>query len=89
MCAPTVNYAQQNYGIATEKLAFDCDKSFSGAGTNLHQQNPCMTSGIIFVTIPYGTIYYILLFTIYTIFTIFIYSMCLYVKYCKVLLDFT
>ena len=31
-----------------------------GATTNLYQQNPCMTSGIIFVTIPYCNIYYLL-----------------------------
>ena len=60
MCAPTINYTRQNYGTATEKLAFECDRSFSGATTNLHQQNRYMTSGIIFVTIPYCTIYYLL-----------------------------
>ena len=27
---------------------------------NLHQHNPCMASGIIFVNIPYSTIYYLL-----------------------------
>ena len=27
---------QQNYGTATEKLAFEYDKSFSGAATNIH-----------------------------------------------------
>ena len=43
MYAPTVNYALQNYGAANEKLAFECDKSF--IEFNLHQQNPCMTSG--------------------------------------------
>ena len=57
MCALTVNTGE-NYGTATEKLAFEYDKS--GATINLHQQNPCMTSGIIFVTIPYYTIYYLL-----------------------------
>ena len=41
MCAATVNYTRQNYGTVTEKLAFECDNSFSGATTNLHQQNPC------------------------------------------------
>ena len=60
MCAPTVKYTRQNYGAATEKLAFECDTSFSGVTTNPHQQNPCMTSGIIFVTIPYCIIYYLL-----------------------------
>ena len=60
MCAPMVNYIRQNYGTATEKLAFKCNKSFSGATTNLRQQNPCMTSGIIFLTIPYCAIYYLL-----------------------------
>ena len=37
--------------------------SFCGATINLHQQNPCMKSGILFVTIPYCTnctIYYLL-----------------------------
>ena len=60
MCAPTVNQIRQNYGTATEKLAFECAKSFSGATTNLRQLNPHMTSGIILVTIPYCTIYYLL-----------------------------
>ena len=60
MCALTVNYTLQNYATATEKFAFECHKCFSDATTNLHQQNPCMTSGIIFVTIPYCTIYYLL-----------------------------
>ena len=46
MCAPTVNYMQQNYGTATEKLAFEYEKNFSGGKTNLYQQNTCMTSGI-------------------------------------------
>ena len=58
MCAPTVHYMQLNCGLATENLAFECDKSFSVATTNLSQQNTCMTSGIVFVTIPYCTIYY-------------------------------
>ena len=40
--APT----RQNYGTATEKLAFEYDKSFSRAMANLHQQNSIMTSGI-------------------------------------------
>ena len=60
MCGPTVNYTQRNYGTTTEKLAFQCDRSFSGATTNLHQENLDMTSGIIFVAIPYCTIYYLL-----------------------------
>ena len=51
---------RQNYGTLTEKLVFECDKSFSGATTNLRRQNPCMTSGIIFLTIPYCAIYYLL-----------------------------
>ena len=47
-------------GTATEKLAFECNKSFSGATTNLRQQNNlCLTSGVIFVTIPYCTSYYL------------------------------
>ena len=66
MCGPTVNYTQQNYGTATEKLAFECDKSFSAATTNLHQQNPSMTIGIIFVIIPYRAIYE-LLYALYTL----------------------
>ena len=49
-----------NCDISNEKLPFKCDKSISAATTNLQQQNPCMTSGIIFVTIPYCTIYYLL-----------------------------
>ena len=57
MCGPTVNYARQKTGATTENLIFECDKSFSGAAANLHQQNPHMTSGIIFLTIPYSTIY--------------------------------
>ena len=60
MCVPTVNCAQQNHGTATEKVAFECDKSFRVATTNLHLQNPSMTSGIMFVTIPYCIIYYLL-----------------------------
>ena len=60
MCAPAVKYTLRNYGTATEKLTFECDKSFSGATTNLRQQNPCMTSGIKLVPIPYCTIYYLL-----------------------------
>ena len=59
MCAKTVYYTRQNYGTTTEKLAFECDKSFSGTTTNLHQQNPCMTSENKLVTIPYCTIYYL------------------------------
>ena len=59
MCAPTLNEIGQNYGTATEKMAFECNKSFSGAATNLRQQSPCVTSGIVFVTIPYCTIYYL------------------------------
>ena len=39
-CAPNVNYTRQNLGTATEKLAFECDKCFTDANTNLHQQNP-------------------------------------------------
>ena len=60
MCAPTVNYTQQNYGTAYEKLTFEFDKSFCGATKNIHRQNPCMTAGIKIVTIPYCTIYYLL-----------------------------
>ena len=51
---------RQNYGTATEKLAFEYDKSLSGATTNLHQQNPSMTNEIKLATIPYCTIYYLL-----------------------------
>ena len=43
----------------TEKLTFEYDKSFSGTTTNLRQQNPCITSEIIFVTNLYCTIYYL------------------------------
>ena len=49
MYAPTVNNTRQNCGIATEKLVFKCNSSISAATTNFHQQNPCMTNGIIFV----------------------------------------
>ena len=55
-----VNYTLQNYDTATEKLTFEWDKSFRGAPTNIHLQNPCMTSRIIFVTILYCTIYCLL-----------------------------
>ena len=57
MCGPTVNC---NCGTTTEKLAFESDKNFSGATTNLHQQNPCMKRGIILVTILYCIIYYLM-----------------------------
>ena len=57
MCGSTVNYARQKTGTTTENLIFECDKSFRGAPANLHQQNPHMTSGIIFLTISYCTIY--------------------------------
>ena len=61
MCTPTVYYTRQNYGAATEKLAFECNKSVSRAIANdLHQQNPCMTIEIIFVPIPYCTCNYLL-----------------------------
>ena len=49
----TVAYLQKN-------LAFEHDKSIGAATANLHQQNPCMTSGIIFVATRYCTIYYLL-----------------------------
>ena len=62
-----VNYTRQNYDTTIEKLAFECDKNFSGATTNIHQQNPYMTSGIIFVTIPYCTIYYLLCQEFFTV----------------------
>ena len=62
---------------AIEKLAFECDKIISGETTNLHQQNPCMRNGIIFVTVPYCTIYCLL-----------IRNSLLYVPIRKVLLDF-
>ena len=48
MCAPTVNYSEKNYRTANENLAFEY-KNFIGAITNLHQQNPIMTSGVIFI----------------------------------------
>ena len=60
MFGPTVNYTRENYGTTTKKLAFECEKSFSGATTNLHQESPDMKSGLTFVTIPYCTIYYLL-----------------------------
>ena len=53
MCGPTVNCTRQNYGTTIEKLIFECDNSFSGATTNLRQENPDMTTGITFITIPY------------------------------------
>ena len=59
MRAAMVNYTRQNYDTTTEKLAFKCDKNFSGATINFHQQNPCVTSGIIFITIP-CFVYYLL-----------------------------
>ena len=43
MCTPTLNYTRENYSIIIEKLAFECDKNFSGAAINHHQQNVCMT----------------------------------------------
>ena len=55
------------YITEIEKLAFECDKNFSGATINLHQQNLCMTSGIIFLTIPYCTIYYLLYQEFFTV----------------------
>ena len=82
MCSPTENYTQQNYGTTTEKLAFECNKSFSGTTTNLRQQNPYnhgFIHGIIFVTIPYHIIYY----SLYQEFLI------LYVPIRTVLLDLT
>ena len=42
----TVAYLQK-------KLAFERDKSIGAATTNLQQQNPCITSGIIFVATLY------------------------------------
>ena len=60
MCVPKVNYKQKNYGKVTEKMAFKCIRSFSGGTTNLQQQNPCMASGIKFLTIPYCASYYLL-----------------------------
>ena len=56
MCAPVVNYTQKNCGIATEKLAFECHKSINAATANLHQQNLCIASGIVLLTIAYCTI---------------------------------
>ena len=60
MCAPAVNHTQRNYGTATEKFAFECGKCFSGRTTNPHQQNPCIRTGSILITISYCTIYYLL-----------------------------
>ena len=48
---------QQNCDLATEKLAFECDKSVSAATANPRQHNQCLTNGTIFLTIPYCTIY--------------------------------
>ena len=73
MWVPTVNQIRQNYGTVTEKLAFECDQSFSRATANLCRQNPCTKSEIIFVNIPYCTI---LLLTVSGI----PYCMCLSVK---------
>ena len=42
------------------KVGVECDKSISAATTNLHQENPCMKSVIILVTILYSTICYLL-----------------------------
>ena len=44
MFGPTVNYTRENYGTTTKKLAFESDKSFSGATANLHQESPDMKS---------------------------------------------
>ena len=60
MRASKVSYAQKNCGVATEKLAFECNKRINAALTNAHQQNPSMTSGIIFIVIPDCTFYYLL-----------------------------
>ena len=46
-------------------MAFECNKNFSGAATNLRQQNSFMTSGIIFIIIPYCIIYCIRNFLLY------------------------
>ena len=73
MYAPTVNYTLQNYGAANEKLAFEWNKSFIDATTNLHQQNPCMTSG----SFRNHSLLYHLLCTVSGI----SYCMCLSVKY--------
>ena len=67
MCAPTVNYKRKIYGTVFEKLVFECVKCFSGAATNPHQQNLCMTIGILFVTIPFWTIYYLLYQEFFTV----------------------
>ena len=50
----------QIYNLS-EKLAFECDMSFRDPTTNLHQQNPYVTSGIIFETIPVSSIRKVLL----------------------------
>ena len=52
MSGPTVNSTRQICDITTEKLAFECDKSVSAVMTHFHQQNSCMTSAIILVSIP-------------------------------------
>ena len=57
MCVSTVSYTQQNYDTTTQKLAFKCEKSFSGARLNFYQQNPCMTSGIMFITLLYHLLF--------------------------------
>ena len=57
MCGPTVNTTRQICGITTEKLAFECDKSVSAVMTHLYQQNSCMTSATILVSIPQCNIY--------------------------------
>ena len=41
--------------------------SIGAVTTNVHQQNPCMTSGIILVTNPYYTIYYLLYQELFTV----------------------
>ena len=74
MCDPMLNQTRQNYSTATENMAFECNKSFSGATTNLRQENPCMTSGI---HIRYHFSLYHLLFTASGV----SYCICLPVRY--------
>ena len=52
-----VNYTCENGAVATEKFIFECYKNISAAMTNPYQWNPCMTSEITFVIIPF---YYLL-----------------------------
>ena len=48
MCAPTVNYSDKIMAQQMKCWLLNA-ASFIGATANVHQQNPFMTSGIIFV----------------------------------------